>query len=85
MQLVQMRRRGARIRHPHPRPLPRAPERSSQARFAEAEDENVFAVPALHLPGSFINVQDSPNSTSRMVMIQKRTTTCVSFQPVCSK
>ena len=38
-------------------------------------------VRAFHLSFSV----DRPNSTSMMVMIQKRTTTCVSFQPCSSK
>ena len=33
-----------RIRHTHPRPLPRTPKRGGQPRFTKAEDENVFAV-----------------------------------------
>ena len=60
--------------------LARAPARHRQARLAEAEDE-AFAV---HVHHRSFRV-DRPTRHSSIVMIQKRTTTCVSFQPVFSK
>ena len=43
-QLGQIGRCRSRVGHAHLSPLPRAPERTGQARFTEAENENVFAV-----------------------------------------
>jgi hypothetical protein len=52
-----------------------------QSGLAEPDHQNAFAL-EFHQRSFKV---DSPISTSMMVMIQKRTTTCVSFQPVCSK
>ena len=60
---------------------PAVPHRRRQPRFAEAEHEDKFSAQFHYLIFSV----ERPNSTSKIVMIQKRTTTCVSFQPVCSK
>ena len=76
----ERRRLFAGVGDAHSRTLPGAPLRHRQPGFAEAEDENKFAVQAHR-----IFIVESPNSTSMMVMIQKRTTTCVSFQPESSK
>ena len=64
----QIGRCGACVAYPHRRTLPQAPQGAGQARFAKAENEDVFALEIHHLVFSV----DSPNSTSRMVMIQKR-------------
>ena len=60
----------------------RAPARHRQARCAEAQHQH-----AVVLQSHVIAASGSPGPTrhSSIVMIQKRTTTCVSFQPVFSK
>ena len=50
--------------------------------LGETEHEDVARFESDHQRSFSV---ESPNSTSRMVMIQKRTTTCVSFQPPSSK
>ena len=79
-QRVQPGRGGAAVGHAHTRPAQRAPARHRETGLTEPEDENVFARKFAHRSFSV----DSPNSTSMMVMIQKRTTTWVSFQPLSS-
>ncbi len=66
----------AAIRHAHTGTAAIEEARHRQAGFAQPQDQSTFSC-GIHL--SF-NV-DSPNKTSIIVMIQKRTTTCDSFQP----
>ncbi len=75
-ELGGMGRLGTRVGHAHPRPPAVQPLRHGQAALAQAENQCGFA---LEFHRSF--KVDSPNSTSMMVIIQKRTTTWVSFQP----
>jgi hypothetical protein len=95
-QPLQTGRRGARIGHAHPRTLPHAQRAASHSRHVcqrlfmksrrgPEHREPKPVLPCVLCSSHRIFSVDSPNSTSRMVMIQKRTTTCVSFQPVCSK
>jgi len=77
----QLRRRSTRVRHRHLRPAARAPARHGQAGRAQAQDQNVLVLQAVHLSFRV----DRPTRHSSMVMIQNRTTTCVSFQPLFSK
>ena len=71
----------SRVGHRHPRALAQAPARHRQAGNSQAQDENGLVFQRGHR--SF-NV-DRPTRHSSMVTIQKRTTTCVSFQPFFSK
>jgi len=81
IQFAEVGRCRTRVGHTHTRALAQAPAGAGQAGFAEAENEDALALDFHYL----IFKVDRPNSTSRMVMIQKRTTTWVSFHPVCSK
>ena len=74
------RRRRAAVGHAQRRALTCAPARHGQPGFTEAEHEDVFSVKT-HQRSFKV---DRPNSTSISVMIQKRTTTCVSFHPPSS-
>ena len=76
LQFGGMRRLAARIGHAHAGTQARQPLRHGQARLAEPEHQNRFALQC-HLSFSV----DKPNSTSMIVMIQNLTTTWVSFQP----
>ena len=69
------------IGHAHGRTAAGQPQGHGQARLPKAQYQCGFSV--VHHQRSFKVVR--PSSTSIMVMIQKRTTTCVSFQPFCSK
>ncbi len=77
---VEVRRRRARIGDAHDGPVRAQPPGHRETREAEAEDEDAPAVDAVHRSFSV----ESPNSTSSIVMIQKRTTTWFSFQPFSS-
>src|SRR5205085_6658757 len=79
-QRVQLRRRFARVDHRHLRARCGAPARHCEAGGTATEDEDVLV---LHVHRNF-NVE-RPTRHSSIVMIQKRITTCVSFQPVFSK
>src|SRR6266568_322664 len=68
--LREPRRRGARVRDAHDRPAAREPLRHRQARVTQTEHQRLSA---RETHRSF--KVDRPNSTSIMVMIQKRTTT----------
>src|SRR5262249_3945035 len=84
----------ARVGGAHDAAVPLHPTRDREPRVAEAEHEHALAAQR-HRRGSFqqrirrlahhlsLSVE-SPKSTSIMVMIQKRTTTCDSFQPSSS-
>jgi hypothetical protein len=85
---------GSRVRRTHPAALALDPARNRQAGVAQAEHQHA---PALQRHGRGPGQQregrlahhlslsvDRPNSTSIMVMIQKRTTTWLSFQPSSS-
>src|SRR5436190_8127315 len=74
----ELRRLGARVGDGHACPLARAPLRHRITGGTEAEDEDVLAV---HLSFKV----ERPTRHSSIVMIQKRTTTCVSVQPLFSK
>src|SRR6266568_676709 len=69
-QIREPRRRGARVRDAHDRPAAREPLRHRQARVTQTEHQRLSA---RETHRSF--KVDRPNSTSIMVMIQKRTTT----------
>jgi hypothetical protein len=77
----ELRGRLARVRHRHLRALLRAPARHGQPGGAAAEDEDGLVAQFHHRSFSV----DRPIRHSSIVMIQKRITTCVSFQPVFSK
>ena len=77
-QRAEHRRLIARVRDGDVRAFARAPLRDREARDPAAEDEDVLAV---HLSFKV----DRPTRHSSMVMIQNRTTTCVSVQPLFSK
>ena len=80
-QPFQVRRVAARIGDTDERALAMQPLGHRQPGLAESDYQNAFAL-EFHQRNFKV---DSPISTSMMVMIQKRTTTCVSFQPDCSK
>ncbi len=79
-QRLDPRRLRAAVGDAHARAPQRAPARHCQPRLAEPQHQDVFSGQCTHRSFSV----DRPNSTSMMVMIQKRTTTCVSFQPLSS-
>src|SRR5690606_39697510 len=77
----------ARVRHAQGRTLPRAPARGSHAGLAQSKDQDARRIGAKGL-GTTVHRNfkvERPISTSIMLMIQKRTTTWVSFQPPTSK
>ena len=82
-QLGQMRRRRAAVNRHQPRAATRQPAQRRQAAVAQANHADGESVQILHrLLLSYRSFRvDRPASTSIMVMIQKRTTTWVSFQP----
>ena len=80
----QLRRALPRVGHRHPGTATRAPARHRQPGRTEAEDEDVLAGEVFHIGHRSFRV-DRPSRHSSMVMIQKRTTTCDSFQPTFSK
>jgi hypothetical protein len=66
--------------------MPREPANARQSRFTQPKNEHVAAFPFIaHLlvrASRYRSLRvDNPNSTSIIVMIQKRTTTWFSFQP----
>ncbi len=71
----------ARIPHPHRRTLARTPRRHRQPGVTEPEHQHRLTLQRAHR--SFRLAR--PIRHSSMVMIQKRTTTCVSVQPDFSK
>ena len=81
LKLRGMRRRRARIPHRDARPVRGAPARHGQAAVAQTEHEDGHVNEPTHL--SFNEAK--PTMHNSMVMIQKRTTTWVSFQPLFSK
>ena len=81
LQGQQLRRRLTGVGHNNIRTLARAPARHGQTRGAKPQDENVLVRQLVHRSFKV----ESPTRHSSMVMIQKRTTTCVSFQPLFSK
>jgi len=69
--------------------MPREPAYARQSRFTQPKNEHVAAFPFIaHLLSASSRYRslrvDNPNSTSIIVMIQKRTTTWFSFQPLSS-
>ena len=77
---VQPRRIAARIRHAHARARA-VSQRTSDSPVSPRPSTNTdFSLQFHHLNLSVAK----PISTSSIVIIQKRTTTCVSFQPFCS-
>ncbi len=99
LQEDQVGRSLARVGNAHGGTIQAAPARHRQPRFTEAQHQHMrFLQLAKHFDSrlsrfcvdGYAPVQrnlsdDSPISTSSMVMIQKRTVTCVSFQPDNSK
>ena len=81
-QHVDIGRRRPAVDDAHAGALARKPARHRQPGFTEADDEDAFAG---EVHDQRIFSVDRPTSTSMMVMIQKRTTTWVSFQPPSSK
>ena len=75
----------ARIPHRHGGPPARAPARHRQPGLTEAENEHVETGELLHVSSQRSFKLARPMRHSSMVMIQKRTTTCVSVQPFFSK
>ena len=84
LQRCQLRRRGAGVGHSDVRAATGAPPCHSQARAAQAQNQNVLLVQAAHLAHLSFSVA-RPARHSSMVMIQKRITTWVSRQPFFSK
>lgn len=85
-QRVQSTRLRARVGHPQAGALAGAPACGGHARLAQSEDQDERRIGA----GGFHRIHrnfrvERPISTSIMLMIQKRTTTWVSFQPPTSK
>ncbi len=88
------RRRGTRIGDAHARSVVLGPARNRKPGVAESQHEHAFARemhslgPRQELESGLAHHRslsvESPNSTSIMVMIQKRTTTWLSFQPSSS-
>jgi hypothetical protein len=74
----------ARIPHRHRRAVPRAPARHGQAAGAEAQHEDGGLLQPVHRDQRSFRLA-RPTRHSSIVMIQKRTTTCVSAQPFFSK
>ena len=72
--------RGAGVGHAHGGAGARQPQRHCQPGLAKSQHQCLFAVIVHHRSFSV----ERPNNTSIIVMIQKRTTTWVSFQPFCS-
>ena len=77
----QLWRRLAGVGHRHLRTAAQAPARQGQPRQAQPEHQHMLVLQAFHRSFRV----DRPTRHSSMVMIQKRTTTCVSFQPLFSK
>ena len=80
-QARQLRRRAAGVGHRHLRARAGAPARQRQAGGAQAQNQDVFLRQIVHRSFRV----DRPTRHSSIVMIQKRTTTWVSFQPDFSK
>ena len=78
----RLRCRAARVPHADHTAVRRTPTRHRQARIAQAEHQHVKVTQVLHQRNFKLA---TPTRHSNMVMIQKRTTTCVSFQPFFSK
>src|SRR5262249_48697964 len=75
-------RRGlARVPHAHGGAATRAPARHREAGLAESEHEHRDVLQMIHRNFKLA----SPTRHNNIVTIQKRTTTCVSFQPDFSK
>ena len=94
LEISQARRRGSRVGRAHSPPFALHPARSREPTVSEPEHEDVLPFQGKG-SGRLENREgrvahhlslrvDSPNSTSIMVMIQKRTTTWLSFQPSSS-
>ena len=81
-QRVERGRRSARIGHAHGAALTRDPARHRESGFAEPQHQSLASGERHRTYLSFR--VDRPNSTSTTVMIQNRTTTCVSFHPPSS-
>ena len=78
---IQPRRRIARIGNRQAGALAFQPAQRRETGITQPQHQYLFVFECqCHLSFSV----DSPSSTSIMVIIQKRTTTCVSFQPFCS-
>ena len=74
------------VHHPHPSALLAAPARHGQARLAQAQHQHGLVLQGGGVRGVHRSFKvDRPIRHSSMVMIQKRTTTWVSFQPDFSK
>jgi hypothetical protein len=76
------RRRRSRVGYAHPRPLRRQMASEREAGLSQPQHDRI-APRVSHRAHRSFN-EDRPNSTSSMVMIQKRTTTWFSFQPLSS-
>ena len=86
VQIGQARWFSAGVHHPHPSALRAAPTRHGQARLAQAQHQHGLVLQGGGLRGVHRSFKvDRPIRHSSMVMIQKRTTTWVSFQPDFSK
>ena len=73
------------VRHPHSRPTKHPPAGHGQTGVTKSQDEQVLMGEGEH-GRSYLNFRvDRPTKHSSIVMIQKRTTTWVSGQPIFSK